>query len=78
MELLQVLSDVSESVSTVLCVGHNKGWEEAATTLCGQAVRLKNACAALLELRGVDWADVLSDEKDSQWKLVGVVGTKEA
>ena len=37
-------------MNTVLCVGHNKGWEEAASTLSGQPVRLKNACAALLEV----------------------------
>ena len=36
--------------STVLALGHNKGWEEAASALAGCAVRLEAATAALLEV----------------------------
>jgi phosphohistidine phosphatase SixA len=58
-------------VSTVMCVGHNKGWEEAATSWAQQAVRLRTASAALLQAAGPSWEDVLADE--AQWQLVQVV-----
>ena len=43
---------LAPSPSTVLALGHNKGWEEAASALAGCAVRLEAATAALLEATG--------------------------
>ena len=40
------------------CMGHNRGWEEAASQLCGVAVELKTANAALLEAPGGSWKEV--------------------
>lgn len=40
------------------CMGHNRGWEEAASQLCGVAVELKTANAALLEAHGGSWKEV--------------------
>lgn len=34
---------------TVMCVGHNRGWEEAASEFAGHSVELKTANAAVLE-----------------------------
>lgn len=36
-------------VRTVMCIGHNKGWEEAASDFAGTEVKLQVANAALLE-----------------------------
>lgn len=55
----------------VLCLGHNKGWEEAATSFAGHPVRLETANAALLEGSGETWADAFAN--DSDWKLVGIL-----
>lgn len=55
----------------VLCLGHNKGWEEAATSFAGRPVRLETANAALLEGSGETWADAFAS--DSDWTLVGVL-----
>eukprot|EP00271_Cylindrocystis_brebissonii_P018709 TRINITY_DN5428_c0_g1_i1.p1 TRINITY_DN5428_c0_g1~~TRINITY_DN5428_c0_g1_i1.p1 ORF type:complete len:313 (+),score=11.89 TRINITY_DN5428_c0_g1_i1:320-1258(+) len=48
----------SSSTTTVMCMGHNRGWEEAASVLSGTVVELKTANAALLEARRPhpDWA----------------------
>ena len=35
-----------------MVIGHNKGWEEAATDFAGQTVKLRVANAALLEFTG--------------------------
>ncbi|KAF5832652.1 hypothetical protein DUNSADRAFT_11397 [Dunaliella salina] len=56
----------------VMLVGHNKGWEEAASQLAGQAVKLQTASAALLQVTAESWADVLQGE-DARWRLVGIL-----
>lgn len=67
-----VLKYASEEVSTVMCMGHNKGWEEAATELSGRTIELKTATAALFEAKETEksWDDVWK----SGWNLVEVVG----
>lgn len=55
----------------IMCVGHNKGWEEAACSWARGAVRLNTACAALFEAAGCSWEEVLTSE--AEWKLVDVV-----
>jgi hypothetical protein len=55
------------------CMGHNRGWEEAASLLCGISVELKTANAALLEAPGSSWQEVtLKQRKMSNvsWILV--------
>jgi hypothetical protein len=39
-------------------MGHNRGWEEAASTLTGASVELKTCNAALLEATGKSWEEV--------------------
>jgi phosphohistidine phosphatase SixA len=68
---IQDFVEQQEEVQTVMCVGHNKGWEEAATSFAQQAVRLRTASAALLESVGGSWQDVLGEE--AEWQLVQVV-----
>lgn len=40
------------------CMGHNKGWEEAASMLSGASIELKTCNAALLEASGQSWNEV--------------------
>lgn len=61
--------------STVLALGHNPGWEDAASALSGSHIGMTTANAVLLESAGdaPDWAAALSGE----WTLVDVVRPKE-
>lgn len=55
------------------CMGHNRGWEEAASLLCGISVELKTANAALLEAPGSSWQEVILKERkmsNVSWILV--------
>lgn len=54
------------------CMGHNKGWEEAASMFSGASIELKTCNAALLEARGRTWEEVsfpFSDEFSFEIKL---------
>jgi len=39
-------------------MGHNKGWEEAASMLSGASIKLKTCNAALLQAFGNSWEEV--------------------
>ncbi|XP_028066763.1 probable serine/threonine-protein kinase WNK3 isoform X3 [Camellia sinensis] len=39
------------------CMGHNRGWEEAASMFSGTSIELKTCNAALLEATGKSWED---------------------
>jgi phosphohistidine phosphatase SixA len=73
----QVLAAVSAAAAaachTVMCVGHNRGWEEAASELSGQDVELKTANACVLEARpGDGWGDALA-QAGPAWALRGIL-----
>lgn len=55
----------------IMCVGHNKGWEEASSAFAREPVRLGTASAALFEVFGGSWEDVTAPE--TSWNLVQVV-----
>lgn len=70
-ECLMEVADDSKT-SCILCVGHNKGWEEAASAFAGKVVKLKTASAALLQCAANSWKDVLTHDS-THWQLVGVL-----
>lgn len=39
-------------------MGHNRGWEEAASMFVGTTIELKTCNAALLEATGKSWEEV--------------------
>ncbi|CAA6670137.1 unnamed protein product [Spirodela intermedia] len=47
-----------DEILTVMCMGHNKGWEEAASMLAGASIELKTCNAALLEASGQSWNEL--------------------
>ena len=63
----------SQSAACVLCIGHNKGWEEAASEFTGEAVRLSTASAAVLASKqGGSWALALA-AGGHEWALESLV-----
>ncbi|KAJ4823947.1 hypothetical protein Tsubulata_016426 [Turnera subulata] len=57
----------------VLCMGHNRGWEEAASMLTGSSIELKTCNAALLEASGKSWEEAFASAGLGGWKLQGIV-----
>ncbi|KAF3325940.1 Histidine phosphatase superfamily (branch 1) [Carex littledalei] len=63
----------TDEISTVMCMGHNKGWEEAASMFSGDPVELKTCNAALLEASGQSWMEAFSVAGLGGWKLHGIL-----
>jgi phosphohistidine phosphatase len=72
--IAEVLGDLPSEVWTVLVIGHNPGWEQAASDLSGVPVALTTANAVLLTRDDVPWREAL---RPGAWKLVSVVRPKE-
>lgn len=64
------LSGCSVAPQTVMCVGHNRGWEDAASEFAGQEVELKTANAAVLASE-MGWTEAL--RAGVVWALRGVL-----
>ena len=66
-----IVKHASSETGTVMCMGHNRGWEEAASNLSGQNVELKTANAALLQSsrKNLEWPEAFSHV----WHLIDVV-----
>nr|GEW87370.1 hypothetical protein [Tanacetum cinerariifolium] len=59
----------TDDILTLMCMGHNKGWEEAASTLSGASIELKTCNAALLEAAGKSWEEAFLLAGHGGWKL---------
>ncbi|GAB2281158.1 hypothetical protein Dimus_015762 [Dionaea muscipula] len=62
-----------DEVLTIMCMGHNRGWEEAASMLSGTSIELKTCNAALLEAAGRSWHEAFCLAGFGGWKLHGIV-----
>ncbi|GKV18866.1 hypothetical protein SLEP1_g29191 [Rubroshorea leprosula] len=62
-----------DEILTVMCMGHNKGWEEAASMFAGASIELKTCNAALLEATGKSWEEAFVIAGLGGWKLQGIV-----
>lgn len=72
--LQQVICKLSrDDILTVMCMGHNKGWEEAASMFSGSVIELKTCNAALLEAAGKSWDEAFASAGLGGWKLEGIV-----
>ncbi|XP_068638344.1 uncharacterized protein At3g52155, chloroplastic [Aristolochia californica] len=58
---------------TVMCMGHNRGWEEAASVFSGSPVELKTCNAALLEATGKSWDEAFTSAGLGGWELHAIV-----
>ncbi|CAL1378070.1 unnamed protein product [Linum trigynum] len=70
---LSVCKHSTDDLLTVMCMGHNRGWEEAASILTGTTVELKTCNAALLEATGKSWEEAFALAGLGGWKLQGIV-----
>lgn len=50
------------SWQTVLVLGHNPGWESAASRLAGESIELKTCNAVLLEGSGSHWSEAFAGD----------------
>ncbi|XP_022132392.1 uncharacterized protein LOC111005263 [Momordica charantia] len=72
--LQQVICNYSRNeIITVMCMGHNRGWEEAASMFSGSSIELKTCNAALLEASGKSWDEAFALAGLGGWKLHGIV-----
>ncbi|PKA67019.1 hypothetical protein AXF42_Ash004510 [Apostasia shenzhenica] len=72
--LQKVICQYTENeIFTVMCIGHNRGWEEAASMFSGSSVELKTCNAALLEATGKSWNEAFGLTGLGGWKLEGIV-----
>ncbi|KAJ6921268.1 hypothetical protein NC652_015237 [Populus alba x Populus x berolinensis] len=62
-----------DDILTVMCMGHNKGWEEAASMFSGASIELNTCNAALLEAAGKSWAEAFASAGLGGWKLQDIV-----
>ncbi|XP_074570998.1 uncharacterized protein At3g52155, chloroplastic [Curcuma longa] len=62
-----------DEILTVMCMGHNKGWEEAASIFSGAVVELETCNAALLESKGKSWEEAFAQAGLGGWRLHEVV-----
>ncbi|KAL5769374.1 hypothetical protein ACOSQ2_016157 [Xanthoceras sorbifolium] len=62
-----------DEILTVMCMGHNRGWEEAASMFTGSFIELKTCNAALLEAAGKTWEEAFAIAGLGGWKLQGIV-----
>ncbi|KNA24942.1 hypothetical protein SOVF_010690 [Spinacia oleracea] len=63
----------SDDILTVMCMGHNKGWEEAASMFTGSVIELKTCNAALLEATGKSWEEAFESAGLGGWQLQAIV-----
>lgn len=59
---------------TIMVIGHNPGWEEAAEELTGRSIRMTTCNAVLLSTKAASWSKALGA---SDWKVEHVLRPKE-
>uniref|UniRef100_A0A6N2K3K0 Serine aminopeptidase S33 domain-containing protein n=1 Tax=Salix viminalis TaxID=40686 RepID=A0A6N2K3K0_SALVM len=62
-----------DGILTVMCMGHNRGWEEAASMFSGASIELKTCNAALLEAPGKSWEEAFASAGLGGWKFQGML-----
>ena len=63
-----------ENHDTLMLIGHNHGWSEAASRLSGRPILLKTAHIAVLEHVSTSWSEAI---QDLSWKLVDYATPKD-
>ena len=71
-DLEPLLARLPDTVSTVLCLGHNPGWEHMVSVRSGQAIAMKTANAALFRIASDSWKSALQ----ATWELDRILRPK--
>ena len=66
-QLLEVISEVEDDVSTVLLVGHNPGMEQLLRALTGEVEEIATGTLAKIELDADAWSNLLGDKGSLDW-----------
>lgn len=72
-DIQEATSRWPDGVTTGMVIGHNPGWESAASHLCGEPLSMTTCNAVLLEGEGDTWLDAL----ERKWTLVDIVLPRE-
>jgi phosphohistidine phosphatase len=64
------LLDIPDEIGTLMVLGHNPGWEEMVSTLCGETVTMTTANAALLVRQAASWSAAIEQGKSWQLRLI--------
>ncbi len=67
--LLEVLTEVQDTVTTVVLVGHNPEFEELCESLTGEAHRLPTAALSCIGLRTQKWSKVRAGIGRLKWRI---------
>jgi phosphohistidine phosphatase len=73
--LRKAFAAMPPEIGTVMAIGHNPGWEEAASALVGDDVALTTCNAAMLTITADDWSGALA--REGQWRLEHLLRPKE-
>lgn len=73
--IAEAAGKLPDDVSTVMLIGHNPGWEEAATILVGREIEMTTCNAALLSLEANSWREALA--REGAWTLEHLLRPKE-
>ena len=66
-QLLEVISEVEDDVSTVLLVGHNPGIEQLLRALTGEVEEIATGTLAKIDLDADAWSNLLGDKGSLDW-----------
>ena len=74
-EIREAAVGTSADVQTIMALGHNPGWQHAVDWFSGEQQPMSTANAALLQIDGESWREVLHGERT--WQLIDVIRPKE-
>lgn len=73
-EIREQLSEGADEAETIMVIGHNPGWEDAAEALTGKSIRMTTCNAVLLSTKAEDWSEALAS---GDWKVEHLLRPKE-
>ena len=73
-QIVNTISEMDEAVSTLMLLGHNPGWSDAAGWLGGVSTLMTTANAALLSIEGSSWSASVSTS--GLWDLHEIIRPK--
>ncbi|UUO09061.1 histidine phosphatase family protein [Blastopirellula sp. J2-11] len=73
-ELVSAAAQLPDFCLSALFLGHNPGWEMAASQLAGQSLEMATGMAVLLTVESVTWQSAFSR---GEWKLVSIIRPRE-
>ncbi|MEQ9321770.1 MAG: histidine phosphatase family protein [Polyangiaceae bacterium] len=70
----ELVGEGGTTAKTIMVIGHNPGWEDAAEALTGESIRMTTCNAVLLSTKAPSWSEALGA---SDWNVEHVLRPKE-